>query len=308
MEKLNLLWIQGLTCGGNTQSLLCAEETLLNTFLKKVNLLVHPGLSLDEDLEKTVEAVLKGDVRLDILAVEGAVRERGKGLYTVLDMRFDEVLRKLCGVANYVIAVGNCAAYGNIPALKEGSVKGLQFRFTERGGFLGDGFRSKSGLPVINLTGCPVHPEWFISTVLQIASGRPPKLDSLGRPKEFYTYFTHDGCLRNQYYEWRVEAEVLGRKEGCLFYRFGCRGPMTRSSCNRILWNGVSSKTRSGQPCFGCTEFDFPRENIWETKYNMGIPAELPPGVSLRGYIMMSGVAKTFTPDRLRRRLLDEDD
>ena len=274
----------------------------MNAFLEKVNVLFHPVLSQEENLETVLEAVLKGDLKVDLFVLEGAV-----GKFRIMGEEFSSLVRSICSLSDYVLALGNCAAYGNIPALKDGRVTGLQYRFTKEGGLLGEDFRTRKGSPVINITGCPAHPEWFISTVLNIASGRTPVLDSFGRPKELYAYFTHDGCLRIQYYEWRVEAEELGTKEGCLFYRFGCKGPMTRSSCNKILWNGVSSKTRTGQPCFGCTEFDFPRENLWETRYNMGIPAELPPGVSLRGYIMMSGIAKTFTPSRLRRKLLDED-
>src|SRR5689334_24729112 len=41
-------------------------------------------------------------------------------------------------------------------------------------------------------------------------------------------------------------------------FRSGCRGPMTHSPCNRILWNRQSSKTRAGMPCMGCTEPEFP--------------------------------------------------
>ena len=37
----------------------------------------------------------------------------------------------------------------------------------------------------------------------------------------------------------------FGKRGGCLFYEVGCRGPMTRASCNNILWNRQSSKTRS---------------------------------------------------------------
>ncbi len=250
---------------------------------------------------------MNGDIKLDVLVLEGAVpKGESDKTYKLDGMSLSELVLKLSSLADYTVALGNCAVYGNIPALKEKNVSGLQYRFKEKGGILGKDFRSKSGMPVINISGCPAHPEWFIGVILSIASGKRILLDSYGRPKEFYAYYTHDGCMRNQYYEWKVEAESMGTKEGCLFYNFGCRGPMTKSSCNRILWNGVSSKTRSGQPCFGCTEFDFPRANLWETKYNMGIPAELPEGVSLRGYIMVSGIAKTFAPDRLKRRLIDE--
>ena len=49
-----------------------------------------------------------------------------------------------------------------------------------------------------------------------------------------------------------------GTRTGCLFYKMGCRGPMTHSPCNRILWNRQSSKTRAGMPCTGCTEPEFP--------------------------------------------------
>ncbi len=301
---MNLLWIHGLSCNGNTQSFLCAESYLMETFLKSVNILFHPSLSPEENLEEVVKDILEGKKKLDILVVEGAF---GKRTYKLLGEPLETVIKRLAKLSEFVIALGNCAVFGNIPALLDKDIKGLQFRFRERGGILGSDFRSGSGYPVINISGCPAHPEWFIVTVLNIVHGRKIKLDEYGRPKEFYAYYTHNGCIRNEYFEWKVEAEELGRKEGCLFYRFGCRGPMTKSSCNRIMWNGVSSKTRSGQPCFGCTEFDFPKENMWETKYNMGIPAELPPDVSLRGYIMLSGIAKTFTPSRLKKRLIDED-
>ncbi|MEO1959178.1 MAG: hypothetical protein ABGX23_06460 [Nautiliaceae bacterium] len=32
------------------------------------------------------------------------------------------------------------------------------------------------------------------------------------------------------------------------------------SSCNKILWNEVNSKTRAGTPCFGCTGPTFPKK------------------------------------------------
>ncbi len=251
-------------------------------------MLFHPSFSLNTE-EEAVNEVLKRK-KLDVLVIEGAVEKK------------DRTIRKLCDVADYVVAVGNCAVYGNIPALGNESVSGLQYRFKEKGGFLGKEFKSRKGYPVINLSGCPANPEWITGTLLKIKRGKL-ELDELGRPKDYYGGLTHWGCSRNEFFEWKVEAKVLGTKKGCLFYHFGCRGPMTRASCNTILWNGVNSKTRAGTPCFGCTEYDFPRENLWETKQYAGIPAELPLGVSKRGYIMLSGVAKMFAPERLK----DED-
>ncbi|EDP75681.1 Ni/Fe hydrogenase [Hydrogenivirga sp. 128-5-R1-1] len=301
---MKLLWLQGLTCSGNTQSFLCAEDPSADEILNRFEVLFCPFLSWERSEEEVVPSILEGQEELDVLIFEGAV---GKNLRRLCGMEMRKVLKKLAKKAHYVIALGNCAVFGNIPGKYSQEVKGLQYRFKHRGGVLGGNFRSGSGLPVINLSGCPAHPSWLSYVLLKILSGRDIELDSMGRPKELYAYLTHHGCLRNEYFEWKVEATELGRKEGCLFYYFGCRGPMTHSSCNRILWNGVSSKTRAGMPCVGCTEYDFPRENMLETEHVMGLPEELPLGVSKRGYILLSGVAKTFAPERLKKRLMDED-
>lgn len=296
--------MHGLSCSGNTQSFLCAEDPYVWDVLSGYDVLYHPALTWDREEEEMLENVLLDKRTLNVLILEGAV---GSNLRRPLGRKFSQVIKELALKADYVVALGNCAVFGNIPALKETSVSGLQFRFKEKGGLLGEDFRSKSGYPVINLSGCPAHPSWLTHVLIAILEGFTIQLDELGRPKELYAYLSHDGCVRNEYFEWKVEAEEFGRKEGCLFYYLGCRGPMTHSSCNRILWNGVSSKTRAGMPCVGCTEYDFPRENLFRTEHAMGIPKELPLGVSKRGYILLSGIAKTFVPDRLKRRLTGED-
>ncbi|MEZ0336780.1 MAG: Ni/Fe hydrogenase [Aquificaceae bacterium] len=282
---MRVLWIQRLSCCGNTHSFLNYENW--ESLLKSVEFIYHPSLSL-EPQDRVIERILETGEDIDLLVLEGAVR---------CD---DEEIKRLCQRALFVMAVGNCAVYGNIPALSDQNICGLSYRFKERGGLLGGDFLSKGGLPVINLSGCPAHPEWIATTMLMLAEGIRPELDQWGRPLAFYSSLTHWGCTRNEYFEWKVEAEELGSKKGCLFYHFGCRGPLSYSSCNQILWNGVNSKTRAGTPCFGCTEYDFPRIGLWETKQYAGIPAELPIGVSKRSYIMLSGVAKMFAPDRLK--------
>lgn len=302
---MNLLWLQGLSCSGNTQSFLCAEDPHIWEVLDGYRLLFHPALTYDRDEEEVLERVLTGQETLDVLIVEGAVGGKER---EVCGRPFSEVVKELSEKAMYVVALGNCAVFGNIPALMGREISGLQFRFTERGGLLGEGFRSRSGLPVINLSGCPAHPAWLSHVLISLLRGSDLPLDNLGRPRELYSHLTHHGCVRNEYFEWKVEAEEFGRKEGCLFYHLGCRGPMTHASCNRILWNGVSSKTRAGMPCVGCTEYDFPRENMLETQHIMGLPQDLPLGVSKRGYILISGMAKTFTPERLKKRLMDGED
>lgn len=284
-HKMRVLWLQRLSCCGNTHSFLNYEN--LDMLFKNVDFVFHPSLSKESE-HRVMQSVFSGGQKINILVVEGAVQ------------RDDKDVKRLSEVVDFVVAVGSCASYGNIPALHREDVSGLSYRFKERGGLLGAGFLSKGGLPVVNIPGCPAHPEWIVGVLLSLSMGTKLKLDEWGRPKDYYSNLTHWGCIRNEYFEWKVETHQLGSKKGCLFYNFGCRGPMTHSSCNTVLWNSISSKTRAGTPCFGCTEFDFPKTGLFETKQFAGLPAELPIGVSKRGYIMISGVAKVFAPERLK--------
>jgi hydrogenase small subunit len=128
-------------------------------------------------------------------------------------------------------------------------------------------------------------------------------LDNYLRPKEFFSYTVHNGCVRNEYFEYKIDNHKFGKKEGCMFYEHGCQAPFTNGSCNKILWNEVNSKTRNGEPCHGCMEPDFPKTNLFKTKKNMGIPQFLPLGVSKRAYLTLAGVTKAFKIKRLEEDL-----
>ena len=68
-------------------------------------------------------------------------------------------------------------------------------------------------------------------------------------------------------------------------------------------WNEVNSKTRAGEPCHGCTEPDFPKIDLFNTKKNMGIPQNLPLGVGKRAYLTLAGITKAFKIKRLEEDL-----
>jgi hydrogenase small subunit len=59
-------------------------------------------------------------------------------------------------------------------------------------------------------------------------------------------------------------------------------------------------------PCVGCTEPDFPKQNLFHTKTNMGIPAIMPYGVPKRAYLTMTGIAKAFKIERLEKDLFND--
>jgi hydrogenase small subunit len=255
----NLLWLQGGACSGNTMSFLNAEEPSVCDLVTDFGLRVlwHPslGLALGEALQKMLRALVAGEIPLDIFVFEGTVINApdGSGEWNRFAGRpMKQWVADLANVAKYTVAIGDCATWGGIPATAPNPTEseGLQFLKRQHGGFLGKNYRSKAGLPVINVPGCPAHPDWITQIVVAIATGRGRELslDEFQRPKTFFTSFTQTGCTRNMHFAYKVSATAFGQRKGCLFYDLGCRGPMTHSPCNRILWNRQSSKTRAGMP------------------------------------------------------------
>lgn len=83
------------------------------------------------------------------------------------------------------------------------------------------------------------------STLSALLAGDPPALDEYQCPVHWYGLLVHQGCIRNEYHEHRVEESDFGAR-GCLFFHMGCRGPLTHGLCNKTLWNRRSSKPRAG--------------------------------------------------------------
>lgn len=294
-NKPNVVWFQAITCNGNTHSLLCANPSRLEQFLNCFDLIYHPTLTTNTKLED----ILNSSLPIDYLLIEGAITD-DKHFYQISNKSLKFLLNELVPRASFVLSVGSCASYGGVHSRFEENkdIKGVESSIKNK---------SKMHHPVINLTGCPVHPEWILQTLFSLKLSGKIALDEKNRPVEIYGHLAHHGCTRNEYFEWKVESKSFGLKEGCLFYDQGCRGPMTHSNCNHILWNDVNTKTRVGMPCIGCTEFDFPRSNMFETKKHIGIPFEPPLGVPKRAYLSISGVAKTFKIGRLNEDLIPKE-
>ena len=293
--KPTVVWFQAITCNGNTHSLLSANDNRMKLFLDSFNLIYHPSLTADI----TLEEILSSNKEIDFLLVEGAITSNER-FYTISNYSLHELFNKLVKKTKFLIAVGSCASYGGLHSKFEQNedIHGIKDSLSTENLYI-------LKHPIINLTGCPVHPEWIFQTLFSLKDYGRMELDDEGRPKELYYGLAHHGCTRNEYFEWKVEAHSFGEKEGCLFYSQGCRGPMTHSNCNRILWNDVNTKTRVGMPCIGCTEVDFPRDNMLETKKNIGIPDQVPLGIPKRAYLSLTGIAKTFKIDRLNKKLID---
>lgn len=306
--SVNLLWMQTGACSGDTMALLCAEKPDLLEFFRQyqINLLWHPSLSTDspEDLQKTIDDIRKGRKQLNILCIEGAILHGpdNTGMFDSFCGRpKKEVVKELCNKANIVVAVGTCSSFGGIPAAPPNptDATGLQWTKDEEGGLLPPDWKSQANLPVINIPGCPTHPASVIQTLGAFLQGVNLPLDHLNRPSVFFETMVHQGCTRNEYHEFDVEDTAFG-SAACLYFNLGCQGPFTSANCNSTLWNGRSSKPRSGVPCFGCTNPKFPREkNLFKTDKIGDIPVEMPLGVKRPNYMAYKGLAKAATPQRL---------
>ncbi len=304
--KATLFWMQSGGCGGDTMSLLNMESPDLREFLDMagVEVLWHPSLSTlpPGEQEKLLQAILAGDKRVDVFCMEGSLIRGpgGTGMYdTHAGQPRKDLVAALAARARFVVAVGTCASFGGIGADGEVEATGLQFHKEAKGGFLGGDFVSAGGLPVVNLPGCPAHCGVISDTIASLLGGDPIPLNPLNAPDRWYGMLIHQGCMRNEYHEYRVEETDFGQK-GCLFFHMGCRGPLTHGPCNKLRWNRRNSKTSAGVPCVGCTQPSFPSPYpFFHTRNIAGIPIDLPEGVSRAHYLAYKGMAAAAAPERL---------
>lgn len=312
---MNVLWLQSGGCGGCSMSLLCADTADFDGLWRRagLSLLWHPSLSLGSgrELITLLEDCLAGRQRLDILCVEGALLRgpNGTGRFHVLagtGLPMTDWVTRLAGVATHVVAVGSCAAWGGISASAPDVTEacGLQYTDDRPGGLLGEAFRARGGLPVVNVAGCPTHPGWVTETLMALAAGLmgPEELDPLQRPRFYADQLVHHGCTRNEFYEFKASAEKPGDL-GCMMEHQGCKGTQAHADCNTRLWNGEGSCTRGGYACISCTEpgFQDPGHPFDRTPKLAGIPIGLPTDMPKAWFVALASLSKSATPKRVRQ-------
>lgn len=314
-QQLNLLWLQSGGCGGCSLSLLGAESPdLMTTFQSAgINLLWHPSLSeqCGVDLLELLQSIVDGEIALDMLCLEGSVIQGPDGTGGFHRMSgsgrpMRDLIRDMAELAEHVIAVGSCAAYGGITSGggNPSEACGLQYHGVKEGGLLGEAFHAKAGLPVINIAGCPTHPNWVVETLLQIAQGEMTTndLDDINRPRSYADHLVHHGCPRNEYYEFKASAEKFSDL-GCLMEHLGCLGTQAHADCNTRLWNGDGSCLRGGYTCINCTSANFeePGHSFTVTPKIAGIPVGLPTDMPKAWFVALASLSKAATPARLRK-------
>ncbi|MCQ0988205.1 NADH-quinone oxidoreductase subunit B family protein [Jiella marina] len=312
--KKTMLWLQSAGCGGCTMSLLCAEDPPLLDALDDfgIDCLWHPTISEESGAEVValLEAIAEGRQKLDILCFEGSV-VRGPadtGGFHMLAGTGKPMLhwlRRLAPKARDVVAVGTCAAFGGVTSAgaNPSDACGLQYDGNLPGGALGAEFRSLSGNPVINVAGCPTHPNWVVEALMMLAEDGigPDDLDRLSRPRFYADHLVHHGCSRNEYYEYKASAHHLSEL-GCMMENLGCLGTQAHGDCNTRSWNGEGSCTSGGYPCINCTapEFEEPGRVFTETPKIGGVPIGLPTDMPKAWFIALASLSRAATPERLR--------
>lgn len=312
---MKLLWLQTAGCGGCTMSLLCAEDpNVLDLFADAgIEILWHPALSeaTGAEVRALLEAIEAGEQALDILCVEGSIVRgpRGTGAYNMFAGTGRSMLdwvRALAPKAGHTVAVGSCAAFGGVTAAgsNPSDAVGLQYDGAHPGAALGGAFRDTTGLPVINISGCPVHPDWVTETLMMLADRAlgPEALDDYARPRLYADHLVHHACPKNEFYEYKASAEAMGQM-GCMMEHLGCVGTQAVGDCNIRPWNGQGSCTRAGYPCISCTapEFEEPRHAFTETPKVAGIPVGLPTDMPKAWFMALASLSKAATPERMRK-------
>ena len=172
--------------------------------------------------------VVEGSIPNENIKKEGYWAALGTDPNTNQPITTNEWIDRLTPNALAVIAIGTCATYGGIHAM-EGNPTGCM----GLADYLGWDWRSKAGLPIVNVPGCPVQPDNFMETVLYLlyqVAGLAPMipLDDQLRPTWLFGKTVHDGCDRAGYYEQGDFAEVYGSPK-CIV-KLGCWGPVV--NCN----------------------------------------------------------------------------
>lgn len=310
---MNILWLQSAGCGGCTMSLLCAEDPNVFDLLHGAGLefLWHPSFSemTGAPVRRLLERIEAGEERLDILCIEGSILRgpRGTGRFHMLagtGRSMLDWLRALAPQAEHVVAVGTCATYGGVTSAGENPADavGVQFDGTHPGGALPAAFRARGGLPVINVAGCPTHPDWVTETLLLLAAGDlgADQLDDMARPRFYADNLVHHACPKNEFYEYKASATQLSEM-GCMMEHLGCIGTQAVGDCNIRGWNGGGSCTRAGYPCINCTapEFEEPGHGFTETPKFAGIPVGLPSDMPKAWFMALASLSKAATPRRI---------
>lgn len=287
LPETKIVWLHGVECTGCSISMLDGESPDIVELLQifNLNLLYQEVLMMQQgifvDGKPANNSELNSEILLDeilehergyILISEGGVPNGpdGSGKYLILGGRpYKEVYERAARNASVIVAIGQCATHSGVNAAESDVNELLDHRgiaFTLEDPSKGIVDLLSINTPVININGCPAHPDWVFLTIGALALGKirvpedlPEVLDRWKRPKVFYPpdHTVHDNCPRRGFYD-RGEFDLTVGGEKCL-WKLGCKGPYSHADCATRHWNGHRNFCpQAGSPCIGCVQAGFP--------------------------------------------------
>lgn len=278
-----VLWLHGSGCQGDSVSFLnlfldapaVGHVDTKDVLLSNINLAYHTVVMAsagDTAVTMAERAKRKGGY---VLVCEGGVPTAFGGkackVMTIdgVEKTYHEMVLQLGANAIAVLSVGTCASFGGIPAAPPNPTGVVSVESALATGGV-------TGPAIINIPGCPSHPDWTAWVVVQLILGNIPDLDEYKRPTALYlSTDVHENCPRNPNFHGTEKATTFGEDGKCL-ENLGCRGPGTHADCPLRGWNkgpipeledlsvDPAEYTRanwcvdSNGMCFGCVEPNFP--------------------------------------------------
>ncbi|MEW6173450.1 MAG: hydrogenase small subunit [Bacillota bacterium] len=269
--RAKILWLITNSCTGDILSLLNSLHPNYRQMTEEYFDFCHESFVMAGEgnvAMGVLEEALNGPAGAYILVVEGAIPVATEGFYCILGYRDGkpwtalQAVKELAAKAGYVVAAGTCAAFGGPYAAHPNPT----------------GSKPVSAVipqKVINVPGCPVHPDWIVGTLFHLAKYGEPRLDEYNRPVLYYGETIHDRCERRHYFESGIFAGKPG--EPWCMYKIGCKGPVTHADCPVRHWCGehVNWPVGANTPCIGCTSPEFPdgTEPFFEHLPDLSTPA-----------------------------------
>lgn len=276
-KEIHLIWMTtGLGCDGESVAITSATNPTLEEILSGIipgspkAHLHNPVLATEvgEDFMKFWREAAEGHLDPFVLIIEGSIPNeeiKEEGFWAAMGsegafgqpITTNEWVDKLAPKAAAVVAIGTCAAYGGIPAMK-GNPTGAMGVMD----YLGWDWKSKEGIPIVSIPGCPSQPDNMTETLLHIIlqiGGMSPMipLDEAHRPAWLFNNTVHENCGRAGFFEEGDFAKDYGSHK-CIV-KLGCWGPVVKCNVPRRGWiNGIGGCPNVGGICIGCTMPSFP--------------------------------------------------
>ena len=131
--------------------------------------------------------------------------------------------------------------------------------------YLGWKWKSKAGLPVVCIPGCPAQPdnttETLMYLVFHLAGMAPvPELDEALRPKWLFERTVREGCNRAGFAEQGQFATEYGDDPRCLV-KLGCKGPVVKCNVPVRGWQSRQGRLpQRGRHLHGLHDAGLPRQ------------------------------------------------